>query len=46
MLISTIIEGAHSQRYFADHLPRLTDVVAGEDAVPTFYSELAIKAIT
>lgn len=45
MLISTVIEGAHSQRYFADHLPRLTDVISGEDAVPNFYGELVIKAI-
>lgn len=40
MLVSTVIEGAHHQRFFADHLPRLTDVVKGEDAVTTFYLQL------
>jgi AcrR family transcriptional regulator len=40
MLISTIIEGAHHQRFFAKHLPRLTDVIVGKDAVTEFYSEL------
>jgi AcrR family transcriptional regulator len=41
MLVSTIIEGAHHQRYFAEHLPRLTDVVKGEDAVTSFYQSMA-----
>lgn len=45
MLASTIIEGIHHQRYFADHLPKLTDIVKGEDAVSVFYKELLIKAI-
>lgn len=40
MLITTIIEGAHHQRYFAEHLPRLTDVIDGEDSVTNFYLEL------
>lgn len=39
MMVSTLIEGAHHQRYFAQHLPRLTDVVKGEDAVVKFYTE-------
>ena len=45
MLISTIIEGAHHQRFFQDHLPRLTDVVPGEDAITSFYVELMRKAL-
>jgi AcrR family transcriptional regulator len=45
MLVSTVIEGAHSQRYFAKHLPRLTNVIDGEDAVTQFYTELVFKAI-
>jgi AcrR family transcriptional regulator len=45
MLISTVIEGAHLQRFFADHLPRLTDAVKGEDAVTSFYQELVNKTI-
>ena len=46
MLISTVIEGAHHQRFFAEHLPRLTDVVDGADAVTDFYIKLVFKAIT
>ncbi len=46
MLISTIIESAHHQRYFAAHLPRLTDVVDGEDSIVEFYKSLLIKTIT
>jgi AcrR family transcriptional regulator len=42
MLVSTIIEGAHHQRYFATHLPRLTDIVNGEDAVTNFYQKMAL----
>lgn len=45
MLISTIIEGAHHQRFFAIHLPRLTDVSLQEDAVPRFYTDLALKQL-
>jgi len=46
MLVSTIIEGAQHQRFFADHLPRLTDVVKGEDAVTTFYTQLAERELS
>ena len=45
MLISTVIEGAHLQSYFADHLPRLTDVISGENAIQDFYREMVLKAI-
>ncbi len=45
MLVSTIIEGSHFQRYFAEHLPRLTDVIEGEDSIENFYIDLALKAI-
>lgn len=45
MLISTIIEGSHQQRFFADHLPRLTDSLKGEDSIVSFYTDLAIKSI-
>ncbi len=45
MLVSTIVEGAHQQRYFARHLPRLTDVVRGEDAIVEFYKDMVLKAI-
>lgn len=45
MLISTMIEGAHYQRYFAEHLPKLTDVISGTDAVQDFYKDLIFSAI-
>ena len=45
MLVSTIIEGAHHQRFFAEHLPRLTDQIEGEDAITTFYKNLVFKSI-
>lgn len=45
MLVSTVIEGAHLQRYFAEHLPRLTDVSEDTDAITDFYKELTLKAI-
>lgn len=40
MLISTAIEGAHHQRFFAEHLPRLTDFTKGKDAVTSFFVQL------
>ena len=45
MLVSTVVEGAHHQRFFADHLPRLTDVIDGEDAIQKFYIDLVLKTI-
>lgn len=45
MLVSTIIEGAHHQRFFTTHLPRLTNIVAGEDAICSFYSQLTKKIL-
>lgn len=45
MLASTIIEGAHQQRYFSLHLPGLTNESKGEDAVPCFFEELVFNAI-
>lgn len=45
MLISTVIEGAHLQRFFAEHLPRLTDVIEGEDSVTEFSVQTVFNAI-
>lgn len=46
MLISTVIEGSHHQRFFAQHLPRLTNVIKGEDdEVVNFYTELVFNEI-
>lgn len=45
MLISTVIEGAHHQRYFSKHLPSLTDVAEGKNDITKFYTELVFNAI-
>ena len=45
MLVSTVVEGAHLQRYFAEHLPRLTDHAKGCDAVVDFNKEMVFRAI-
>lgn len=45
MLISTIIEGAHQQRYFVEHLPSLTDVSREQETIYDFYSHLVFRAI-
>lgn len=45
MLISTIIEGAHHQRYFAEHLPSLTDINQKKDNISNFYTQMVFKVI-
>ena len=45
MLISTVIEGAHHQRYFSEYLPALTDVKNNENSIEKFYSDLVFKMI-
>ena len=45
MLISTIIEGAHHQRYFAEHLPSLTDVEEGQNNIISFYTNLVFNTL-
>jgi len=45
MLVSTIIEGAHHQRYFAEHLPSLTNINQREDYISSFYSLMVFKVI-
>lgn len=45
-LISTVIESSHDQKYFAEHLPSLTDVggEVSEDAT-TFLTEMVFRTI-
>jgi len=45
MLISTVIEGSHHQRYFSKHLPSLTDVEEGKNNIVRFYTDLVFKTI-
>jgi len=45
MLISTMIEGAHQQKYFAEHLPALTDISKEENAISVFFKTLIFSSI-
>ncbi|MDR9458008.1 MAG: TetR/AcrR family transcriptional regulator [Salegentibacter sp.] len=45
MLVSTIIEGAHNQHFFADHLPGLTNKFKGKDTITEFYKEMVFRTI-
>jgi AcrR family transcriptional regulator len=45
MLITTVIEGAHQQRFFAEHLPRLTNKQAKPHYLSKFYMDLVLKTI-
>ncbi|AMC12049.1 TetR family transcriptional regulator [Lutibacter profundi] len=46
MLISTIIEGAYQQRFFAEHIPALTDIdKKNEKTITEFYTKLVFNAI-
>ena len=45
MLVSTVIEGAHQQKYFAEHLPALTDIKKGKDAISEFYTKMVVEVI-
>ena len=45
MLISTVIEGVFHQRYFAEHLPSLTDYDEGQNNIERFYTDLVLNAI-
>ncbi len=45
MLISTVIEGAHQQHYFSEHLPALTNFEKGKNNIVRFYSDLVLKTI-
>jgi len=45
MLISTIVDRAQQQKYYAEHLPALTNVKRGQGNILKFYSQLVFKAI-
>lgn len=46
MLISTVIEGAHLQWFFAQHLPRLTNKQKNADYITQFFTQMVIKTIS
>lgn len=43
MLVSTVIEGAHQQRFFAEHLPALTDITKEKNTICSFYTDLVFN---
>jgi len=45
MLLTTIIEGAHLQSFFGEHLPRLTNKQNTSDYISDFYINLAKQSI-
>ncbi|MFD1294884.1 TetR/AcrR family transcriptional regulator [Lutibacter holmesii] len=45
MLVSTIIEGSHNQKYFAEHLPELTDINKKNNTIESFYKEMVLNFI-
>ncbi len=45
MLVSSMIEGSNQQRFFAEHLPRLTNSRKEADLVEEFYMDLVFKTI-
>ena len=45
MLVSTAIEGAHQQYYFAEHLPALTDISKDENHIFEFYKQLIFNTL-
>ncbi len=44
-LISTVIEGAHQQKYFAQHLPSLTDITEDGGTVQDFFKQMVFCMI-
>lgn len=45
MLVSTVMEGAHQQAFFVEHLPSITDQADCQERVNEFYSHLVKNAI-
>ena len=45
MLVSTVIEGAHQQKYFSEHLPALTDAKKEKNAITKFYKEMVFNVL-
>jgi AcrR family transcriptional regulator len=45
MLVSSMIEGSNQQRFFAEHLPKLTNIINDVDFVEAFYQDLVFKTI-
>ncbi|MGJ5643261.1 TetR/AcrR family transcriptional regulator [Formosa sp. S-31] len=46
MLVSTVIESALQQRYFAEHIPGLTNTMQDKNDLVRFYKELVDKTLS
>jgi len=46
MLVSTVIEGAHLQWFFGQHLPRLTNKQKNSDFITQFFLQMVLKTIS
>ncbi len=46
MLVSTLIEGAHQQRFFAENIPSLTDINKDPNYITQFYEQLVFNSIS
>jgi AcrR family transcriptional regulator len=44
-LVSTVLEGIHHQKYFADHLPSLTDIRDNPDQLAEFFYQMILSMI-
>ncbi len=44
-LTTTIIEGIHHQKYFAQHLPSLTDINKKSENLANFYTQMALSVL-
>jgi AcrR family transcriptional regulator len=44
-LISTVLEGIHHQKYFADHLPSLTDIRENSEELAEFFYGMILSMI-
>lgn len=45
MLVSTVIEGAHYQRFLSEHLPSFTDKQKNEDGISIFYKKMVLNTL-
>lgn len=45
MLVSSVIEGIHLQKFFAEHLPGLTNKQKNHDYIYKFYIDMVLKTI-
>ena len=45
MLVSTVIEGAHQQKYFSEHIPALTDITKDKNRITNFYQDLVFNSL-